>query len=318
MPVTKINRLCYNVYMARINKSSARIEYDNPDYPVSIIYTDLSVTDLPDTRWQWHEDIKVIIINNGTAQINSDDLSLRLLPGQAVLIGRNVMHSIMQFGNEACSYYSVTFHPNFILGSENSHLNKQYSSFFESYNLRFMILDESVSWHNELIDYLNLAIAAHMLKNRGFEISTRGYLCLFVSNLMSHFDDNSENDLSDTSTSLDEQRVKQAMSYIREHHTEKISLDDISNNIHISKSECCRCFKRSIGMTPFEYLMKYRVFEAANLLKDPAYASMSIADVALSVGFNNFSYFSKLFGKYMNCTPRQYRFDTKSVSNKTM
>lgn len=301
--------------MTHENISSTRLQYKDYDYPVSVIYTDLSLGEISVSAWQWHEDIKVIILNNGTVQINSDDQSVRLLPGQAIFIGRNVMHSIQQFGSDACSFYSITFHPDFVLGDKHSHIYNDYIELLDSNRLKFMIFDETVSWHSELLDFLNDAIAANLLKPTGYELSTRGYLCLFWSSLVNHIqNDEDTEDLSDIPASLDEQRVKSAMSYIRIHHAEKITLDDIALHIHVSKSECCRCFKRSVGMTPFEYLMKYRIFEATNLMKDPLHASDSIADIALSVGFNNLSYFSKLFGKYMNCTPRQYKNNTHGYS----
>ena len=108
--------------------------------------------------------------------------------------------------------------------------------------------------------------------------------------------------------SLDEQRVKQAMLFIRMHHAEPISLEEIAGSVHISKSECCRCFSRTLQMTPFEYLMKYRIFEATRkMAQSPQEPPMSIADLAMSVGFNNTSYFNKLFKKYLGCTPTYYR-----------
>ena len=60
-------------------------------------------------------------------------------------------------------------------------------------------------------------------------------------------------------------------------------------------------------MTPFEYLMKYRIFEASKKLLENNTAGDSIADLALSVGFNNISYFNKLFKRYLDCTPTEYR-----------
>ena len=60
-------------------------------------------------------------------------------------------------------------------------------------------------------------------------------------------------------------------------------------------------------MTPFEYLMKYRIFEATKKLLDNKTVSDSISDLALSVGFNNISYFNKLFKRYLDCTPTEYR-----------
>ena len=303
--------------MARENHHSSKITYENPDYPVNITYIDLDGINNSDTGWDWHEDIKIIIVNHGTAQINSDDETIRLLPGQATLIGHNVMHSIIQFGDAPCSYYSITFHPDFVLGSENQSIAKQYSAAIDNYGMRFMIFDESISWHSELLEALNSAIVSNVVRNDGYELKTRGYLCLFWSILVEHAHDYTDSEINTLSVSLDEQRVKEAMSYIRDHHAEKLTLDDIATYIHISKSECCRCFKRSIAMTPFEYLMKYRVYEASNRLKDPAHCNESIADIAVSVGFNNFSYFSKQFGKYMKCTPRQYRSGANSYNPNT-
>ena len=73
------------------------------------------------------------------------------------------------------------------------------------------------------------------------------------------------------------------------------------------ESECCRCFARTLQMTPFEYLMKYRILEATKKMIETIKNPMSIADIALSVGFNNVSYFNKLFKKFLGCTPTYYR-----------
>lgn len=299
--------------MSASNDKQLRLEYENKDYPVSVSYIDLADPSNSYAGWTWHEDIKIVIINNGTAQVNSDDQSLRLLPGQAVVIGRNVMHSIIQFGGENCSYYVITFHPDFILGPTTGSISEKYLSHFDDPNLKFMIFDESIEWHKEVLDYLNSTIVANVIHGPGYELKSKANLCLFVSTLAEHISD-TELELSDNDypISMDEQRVKDAMNFIREHYTERLSLDIIADYIHISKSECCRCFKRSISMTPFEYLVKYRIYSAAKMLNAPEYLLYSIAEIAEAVGFNNFSYFSKQFGKYMNCTPRQYRNNSKN------
>ncbi|WP_279373122.1 helix-turn-helix domain-containing protein [Clostridium arbusti] len=57
-------------------------------------------------------------------------------------------------------------------------------------------------------------------------------------------------------------------------------------------------------MTPFDYLIEYRISKASELLlksKEP------ISNIAFDVGFNGISYFGKVFRKYMNCTPSEYR-----------
>ena len=103
----------------------------------------------------------------------------------------------------------------------------------------------------------------------------------------------------------DAHRVKQAMVYIQEHFMEPITLNDIAEAILVSKSECCRCFKRATGLSPFEYLMKYRITESAKYMHRKSHESIS--EIAGAVGFNNTSYFNKVFKKFMGCTPTEYR-----------
>ncbi|MBQ3037428.1 MAG: helix-turn-helix transcriptional regulator, partial [Lachnospiraceae bacterium] len=109
------------------------------------------------------------------------------------------------------------------------------------------------------------------------------------------------------SLSHDEIRIIDAIAYIQEHYAELVTLDDIADSIHVSKSECCRCFKRAVNITPFEYLMRYRILQAADKILQNDREMTSISELASSVGFNNTSYFNKLFKKYFNCTPTEYR-----------
>lgn len=108
----------------------------------------------------------------------------------------------------------------------------------------------------------------------------------------------------------DEERVRVALEYIQENYSEDISLKDIAMSINISKSECCRSFKRVLNITPFEYLMEYRVLKSTQYLCN---SNDSIANIALNVGFNGISYYGKVFKKYMNCTPSQYRRNNKKI-----
>jgi len=60
-------------------------------------------------------------------------------------------------------------------------------------------------------------------------------------------------------------------------------------------------------MTPVEYLMKYRIYMAAFLIQNNDQAAASISNLAFQVGFNNASYFNKVFRQYLQCTPGEFR-----------
>lgn len=171
--------------------------------------------------------------------------------------------------------------------------------------LKTMLMEEQNAWHKSMLNILNNVLSVNLTKNFGYEMVTKGYLCQFWAALLNKL--LQVNIPATPNISMNEQRVKQAMLYIRLHHAEAVSLEDIAESISVSKSECCRCFKSTIQMTPFEYLMKYRIFEASKQILDDRESKHSIADLALSVGFNSISYFNKLFKRYLNCTPTEYR-----------
>lgn len=281
-------------------------DFGTLDYPVNVFYLDLRKSYMNRIRWHWHEEMEILIINNGLAEVSTDDTSYTLKPGQGIIINQNVMHSIYSLNKENCTFYSVVFHPDFLFGHRSSYLQTQFLLPIQSFRLfKILVLDETNAWHERIMDAINDVIAVNMTKPFGYEISTKGYLCRFWSELISRLPQLEP--APPPHVSLDEQRVKQAMLYIRTHHAEQISLDEIADSVHISKSECCRCFARTLQMTPFEYLMKYRIFEATKKMMEHPDEPTSIADLALSVGFNNTSYFNKLFKKFLGCTPTYYR-----------
>lgn len=276
------------------------------DYPVSAYFLDLHKSYMNWIRWHWHEEMEILIIQEGTAEIFTDDVSYVIRPGQGIIINQNVMHSIHSLDRKDCTFYTIVFHPDFLFGHKRSYLQTQYLLPVQNYQFfKIFLLDEKDPWHKRMLAALNNAISVNLTKTFGYELAAKGYLFHFWSDLISRLPQ-SQKPVS-SHTSLDEQRVKQAMLYIRTHYAEAVSLEDIAGSIHVSKSECCRCFARTLQMTPFEYLMKYRILEAAKKLMMPSAEPPSIADLASSVGFNNTSYFNKLFKKFLRCTPTYYR-----------
>ena len=98
----------------------------------------------------------------------------------------------------------------------------------------------------------------------------------------------------------------EAKRYIDVTFFEALKLEDIAAKIHVSRNECCRAFKRVIGMSPVDYLIRRRVFEAAKIMyKDPLQVD-SVSELAINVGFNTISYFNRMFKRYMLCTPTEF------------
>lgn len=284
------------------------------DFPLVAYFIDLSQMYMGAIRWHWHDEIEIIIINNGRANVLIDDTSVELQTGQALMINQGILHSIRPIKNEKCTLYSIIFHPSLLFGYGQAYLSTKYlTPIISSPSLKYIKLEESVPWQEKLIDHLNNAIAVNLTKKYGYELVTKAEISLFWAGILEHYASDEATDAHNQAEgSSDSKRVKQAILYIEQHHMEAITLDDIADSIHVSKSECCRCFKRTLQITPIEYVMKYRIFEATRKIKRKEPEAKSISLLAMSVGFNNASYFNKLFKKYVGCTPSQYKSSKSS------
>ena len=97
---------------------------------------------------------------------------------------------------------------------------------------------------------------------------------------------------------------KDVLSFIHQNYSNKITLQDIADAVFVSKGECCRFFKKSLKMSPYDYLINYRINESMKLLKN---SSLSILDISENVGFNNVSHYIQIFKKKTGQTPLEYR-----------
>lgn len=279
-------------------------------YPVNIKFIDTTKLYMQQIQWNWHDEIEIIIINHGQAYFFTNEKSVVLNPGNGVIINANQIHSIAPVNiTEGCSLYSVSFHPAFIFGYGAITLTDKYiTPVLASKHFRFITLNEDNPGESLLIDMINEIIATNLIKKPGYELITKSWLCKLWCNLFEILTPSSnKNKKTRRGISLDESRAKEIINYIEAHYDEKVTLDEIAEKINISKSECCRCFKRAINMTPVEYLMSFRIFKAASLIKNNDPKASSFSDLAYNVGFNNASYFNKVFKEFLNCTPSQYK-----------
>lgn len=97
--------------------------------------------------------------------------------------------------------------------------------------------------------------------------------------------------------------VEQIINYFEEHFEEKVSLDQIAENMYLSPFYISKIFKSEIGDTPIRYLINIRLDRAKEMLELGNYDS--IQSVAAKVGYDDAYHFSKLFKKRFGVSPSQ-------------
>ena len=100
------------------------------------------------------------------------------------------------------------------------------------------------------------------------------------------------------------EKLKLVLQYIKEHYQHPITVRELADACHFSEYYFMRFFKQYMNMTCVEYLNQYRMEIAAGKLSG---SGESITEIALDAGFNNISYFNRVFKKSFGMTPKEYR-----------
>lgn len=101
-----------------------------------------------------------------------------------------------------------------------------------------------------------------------------------------------------------------AMNYIADHYAENITLESVSKKVFVSNYYLSHLFSDQLKMTFQEYLTKTRMEASLELIKAGNYKIMEIAEM---VGFNDSSYFAKVFRKYYGTVPQTYLLDKNKI-----
>lgn len=99
-------------------------------------------------------------------------------------------------------------------------------------------------------------------------------------------------------------RIEIAFQYMRNHYDRDITLEDLARQVSMTEASFSRFIKKRTGLTFVESLNNIRLGHASRLLID---TTMNIAEISFKCGFNNLSYFNRVFKKKYACTPRQFR-----------
>ena len=102
-------------------------------------------------------------------------------------------------------------------------------------------------------------------------------------------------------------RMQAALAHVAKHFLRPIPESEVALLCNMSPSRFCREFKAAVQVTFVEYLANYRMEQAKRLLGNP---TMPVADVAAAVGFNDPSYFTRVFKKQEGISPSEYRAAT--------
>lgn len=249
--------------------------------------------------WHWHDEIEFVYMAEGKMKVKTPSESYILEKGDMVAINSNILHYASAVGK--CRLRSLVFSPMLITGNDNSVYAKKYIQPLVSCNSFSSLF---IDTENENVSvWFNAAFEALSHDTRGFEFTVRENLSRICFYLYGQFEQQFFQ--KEKSLNQDNLRIRQMLKFIQENFANNLSLADISNSADISERECMRCFKKTIRISPIQYLLKYRIMRGAEMLLNDQ--EKSISQVAMNCGFDSPSNFTKFFRRFYNCTPREYK-----------
>jgi AraC family transcriptional regulator len=99
-------------------------------------------------------------------------------------------------------------------------------------------------------------------------------------------------------------QLQEILEYIHENIAYDLSLSELATIAGMGIHHFGNLFKRSTGLSPYQYILQQRLARAKELLKD---RDLSIDDIAIHSGFANQSHLTRLFSKHLAITPKKYR-----------
>lgn len=273
------------------------VSHGDKAYPFSYYYENLALYDFHCVDWHWHNEFEFVFVESGEVSCDIGSTHFMLLPGQAIMINSRVLH---RFQSESDAIIpNFLFNPSFIAPAE-SLIYEKYVSPVLSSTLEYFIFQDDIAWQSHALDLIKNTIFLQdtdLNRELAVSIHIQQLWMLLLENLTLKSSDNKAAVISRT-------RLQLMMQYIHTHYSENIALEDIAASAAIGKGTALHLFQENIKITPVNYLIRYRLKQAALLLSG---TEKKITVISSETGFNNVDHFCRSFKKIYGITPTDYR-----------
>ena len=254
----------------------------------------------------WHQEFEFLVLTEGKVLFTIEDREYVMNPGDIVFINSNYLHMAKNICGGVCSFYAIDFSYHV--------LNEDIHSIFSKKFIRpilndkyvfpeFMPVseDEDKCWQKDIRNYLHEIGECPEHELEPLELMIRSRI-LAIWDILDKNCVRAQKD-NDIESRYSE-RLEPVISYIKENYAYEITLGELAAILPMSEGQFSRVFKQTMKLSPIQYLMRYRILQSCKLLQD---TEKKIGEIANLSGFNNISYFNRVFLNTIGCTPKEYR-----------
>ena len=133
----------------------------------------------------------------------------------------------------------------------------------------------------------------------GRELRLQGLLGIFLSELIEEAGKHVV-----ISSNYKEVYIKKSLQFVETNYSRKLSISEMAKSVGLNKNYFSAFFKENMGVTPQQYIIKFRINKACELMSN---RGLTISDISRSVGYDDTLGFSKIFKKEKGISPKNYR-----------
>lgn len=242
----------------------------------------------------------LLIVTRGMLHIGEDEESWQLSPGQALVLSPDRSHYQIEPCKEETHFYWLHFHIfNLCYSTEQVDWNAIYSGEnayiqivpYKAHLPRFVRLRQPERTYDKMNQLLQFPLRGNFFIQWQQQIVFQQVL-----------QDLLESGQNYSARSFDV--ANKAVEYIRNRYREPVTAEQLQKELNFHPIYISRCMKMVYNLTPLEYLLKYRIDRAKQLLID---SDLPISIIAEQVGFNSSAYFTRCFTREETITPMMFR-----------
>lgn len=281
--------------------ASETVAYNNPLFPAYARYGILSSYPDYSAVSHWHKDLEFIIIRKGSMTYNINGKLAELAKGSGIMVNSRQLHYGFSAQHNECEFLCILLSPELLRG--NGWFYQNYVEYItENSACPYLLLDHN-GWQASVMDRLE-----HLFHSfadvPAAPLSYFEVIEDFISIMKLLYENLKVENPPGKQESAELTSLRNMVTYIDNHYTEHIMLEDIALSGACCKSRCSMLFKKYLRDTPVTYVTKLRLQKSLTTLLDPG---KNITDAALECGFSGTSYYCETFRKYYGTSPLLYK-----------
>lgn len=273
----------------------------NAEFPLAISHDILSEYKNGFVNWHKQGSIEISIVVEGSVTVNLPNHQELVKAGEGFLILPGMLHSIRSDETKLpAKYETMIYEPCLLTGFRGSYFEKNYykkeiinrNGFYhfimDSESLRSCITDFNDIFND---NYWGDAYLENQIQHKLQKI----WIALWNDVIKVQ---------ANNSNRTDSARLFKMIDFLQKNYQKKFELDELCDYVNLSRSACCRYFKRTMNMSISDYITEYRLSQALFMLDN---TDKSITEIAFQAGFASASYFIARFKEKLGITPLDYK-----------